>query len=129
MTNNTTLSIFVDESGNLPLAGTNSRFYIVSLVAHNQQESKVYYDCGQSVITNLIHESMTARHGDNWEFAQDVRPGRYRLFQVADLVSFVSLIEQKRQSGIGLTKSEEKFFGGARNFRRNVLKPILRKRI
>jgi hypothetical protein len=230
MTNNTTLSIFVDESGNLPLAGTNSRFYIVSLVAHNQQESidkpvreldeafarmglpnlcfhagplirredgykymgwemrnrifaammafarkapfryrsicvdkkfvasekqivsqlkvgisefldaanlhavadfkiKVYYDCGQSVITNLIHESMTARHGDNWEFAQDVRPGRYRLFQVADLVSFVSLIEQKRQSGIGLTKSEEKFFGGARNFKRNVLKPILRKKI
>ena len=119
MINNTTLSIFVDESGNLPLAGTNSRFYIVSLVAHNQQES----------ITNLIHESMTARHGDNWEFAQDVRPGRYRLFQVADLVSFVSLIEQKRQSGIGLTKSEEKFFGGARNFKRNVLKPILRKKI
>jgi len=58
-----------------------------------------------------------------------VRPEKYRLFQVADLVSFISLIEQKQKSGIGLSNSEEKFFGGARNFRRNVLKPILKKRI
>ena len=67
--------------------------------------------------------------GDKWEFAQNVRPDKYRLFQVADLVSSVSLIAQKLQSGIGLTKSEEKFFGGVRNFKRNVLKPILRKKI
>ena len=89
----------------------------------------MYYDCGQAVITNLIHESMTARYGDKWEFAQNVRPDKYRLFQVADLMSSISLIAQKLQSGIGLTKSEEKFFGGTRNFKRNVLKPILRKRI
>ena len=230
MNKNTTLSIFVDESGNLPIAENASRFYIVSLVAHNQHESiekpireldgsfarmglpnlcfhtgplirredgyeymgwemrnriftammafarktpfcyrsicvdkkfvasekqiiaqlkagisefldaaslpadadfkiKVYYDCGQAAITNLIHESMSARYGGNWEFAQNVRPDKYRLFQVADLVSSISLIAQKLQSGIGLTKSEEKFFGGARNFKRNVLKPILRKKI
>ena len=90
---------------------------------------KVYYDCGQAVITNLIHESMTARYGDKWELAQNVRPDKYRLFQVADLVSSISLTAQKLQSGIGLTKSEEKFFGGVRNFKRNVLKPILRKKI
>ena len=72
---------------------------------------------------------MTARYGDKWELAQNVRPDKYRLFQVADLVSFISLIAQKLQSGIGLTKSEEKFFGGVRNFKRNVLKPILRKKI
>ena len=230
MDRDTTLSIFVDESGNLPLAGNTSRFYIVSLVAHNQQEQiakqirelndalsrmglpnlcfhagplirredgyeymgwelrnrifaammafarktpfryrcicvdkkfvtsekqiveqlrlgilgfldatkatiaadsriKVYYDCGQATITNLIHETMTASFGNGWDFAQDVRPDRYKLFQVADLVSFISLIGQKQQAGIGLTKSEEKFFGGARNFRRNVLKPILKKKI
>ena len=230
MDQNTTLSIFVDESGNLPVADNASRFYIVSLVVHNQQVSiekpirelnesfarmglpnlcfhtgplirredgyeymgwemrnrifaammafarktpfcyrsvcvdkkfvasekqivaqlksgisefldvatrqavadfkiKVYYDCGQAVITNLIHESMTARYGDKWEFAQNVRPDKYRLFQVADLVSTISLMAQKQQAGIGLTKSEEKFFGGARNFKRNVLKPIFRKKI
>lgn len=224
----TTLSIFVDESGNLPIVGNTSRFYIVSLVAHNQQEQidknirelnyalsrmglpnlcfhagplirredgyeymgwemrnrifsammafarktpfryrsicvdkkfvtseeqiiaqlrsgivgflgaakatigmdsriKVYYDCGQATITNLIHETMTASFGSEWDFAQDVRPIKYKLFQIADLVSFISLIGQKQQSGIGLTKSEEKFFGGARNFRRNVLKPILKR--
>ena len=72
---------------------------------------------------------MTARYGDKWELAQNVRPDKYRLFQVADLVSSISLIAQKLQSGIGLTKSEEKFFGGVRNFKRNVLKPILRKKI
>ena len=90
---------------------------------------KVYYDCGQAVITNLIHESMTALYGDKWELAQNVRPDKYRLFQVADLVSSISLTAQKLQSRIGLTKSEEKFFGGVRNFKRNVLKPILRKKI
>jgi hypothetical protein len=42
-------------------------------------------------------------------------------------VSSISLFAQKLQSGIGLTKSEEKFFGGVRNFKRNVLKPILKK--
>ena len=40
MDKNTTLSIFVDESGNLPIADNASRFYIVSLVAHNQQKSE-----------------------------------------------------------------------------------------
>ena len=230
MDKSTTLSVFVDESGNLPIATDASRFYIVSLVVHNQHEAienpvrelgevflrmglpnlcfhagplirredgyeymgwemrnrifaammafarkvpfcyrsicvdkkfvssekqiiaqlqsgfiefledirstvasestiKVYYDCGQTVVTNLIHETMSAQYGDGWVFAQDVRPDKYRLFQMADLVSFISLIEQKQKLGSGLTKSEEKFFGGARNFRRNVLKPMLRKKL
>ena len=33
-----TLSVFVDESGNLPLTGDVSRFYIVSFVVHDQRK-------------------------------------------------------------------------------------------
>ena len=230
MSKDLTLSVFVDESGHLPLVGDVSRFYIISFVVHDQQTRiddnirkldealsrlglddhcfhagplirredfyadmnwelrcrifsammaftrqtefryrsicidkrfisserqiiaqlkvgasdflnaiksfvepdhrfKVYYDCGQSAVTNLIHESMNATFGHEWEFAQNVRPRDYKLFQVADLVSTVSLMDCKLRTKLGLTKSEEKFFGGARNFMRNVLKPILRKQI
>ena len=110
-------------------SGISEFLNVANIPAVADFKIKVYYDCGQAVITNLIHESMSARYGDKWEFAQNVRPDKYRLFQVADLVSSVSLIAQKLQSGIGLTKSEEKFCGGVRNFKRNVLKPMLRKKI
>ncbi len=219
-----TISVFVDESGNLSCARDSSRFYIVSLVVHNQADSigdlvqgldaayaamgfpnlcfhagplirredgyeymswelrsrifskmmafarrapfryrclcidkrfvsseaqvladlklgivdfldtvchagkvKVYYDCGQAVLTNLIHDVMSERYGGGWEFAHGVRPSRYRLFQVADLVCTVSLIERRLSECLSMTRSEYAFFGGPRNFKRMVLKPLRRK--
>ena len=227
--NETTLSIFVDESGNLSCTKDSSRFYIVSLVLHDQSNPidgqvheldtafsamglpslcfhagplirredgyqymswelrsrifakmmafarrtpfryrclcvdkrftateervatkvragllalfselppvsgggriKIYYDCGQAALTNLIHAAMTDKFGDGWDFAQGVKPSRYRLFQLADLVCTVALLESKLAEGLPLTKSEDTFFGGPRNFRRNILKQLKRKRI
>jgi hypothetical protein len=99
------------------------------LSSENSQPLKVYYDCGQTPITNMLKEAMTSVYGNDWEFAQDVKPIKYKLFQVADLICTTTLIEQKIINGLQMTKSEDKFFGGFRNFKRNVLKLIKRKEI
>ena len=99
------------------------------LSSENSQPLKVYYDCGQTPITNMLKEAMTSVYGNGWEFAQDVKPIKYKLFQVADLICTTTLIEQKIINGLQMTKSEDKFFGGFRNFKRNVLKLIKRKEI
>jgi hypothetical protein len=88
---------------------------------------KVYYDCGQSPVTNLLHGTFAERLSVPVEFAQMVRPERYKLFQVADFVCTVKLVEEKLRHGIPMTESESRFFGGPRAFRRNILKPLQNK--
>ncbi len=90
---------------------------------------KVYYDCGQSPITNLLHKTFTADMGDKVEFVQNVKPQNYKLFQVADLICTTFLIEKRLLNGERMTKSEYAFFGGPRMFKRNVLKYLKRKEI
>lgn len=90
---------------------------------------KVYYDCGQKPLTNLLHDFFMARPHIPVVFAQAVEAERYKLAQVADLVCTVRLIEKKLESGLPLSRSEEKFFGGVRAFRHNVLRMIRRKSI
>ena len=90
---------------------------------------KIYYDCGQSPVTNMLHESFTQMQIQNVEFAQGVTPSRFRLFQLADLVCTVRLIELRLINGLKMTQSETRFFGGPRDFKRNVLKKLKRKEI
>ncbi|MGN0847811.1 MAG: DUF3800 domain-containing protein [Kiritimatiellia bacterium] len=95
----------------------------------NFDRIKVYYDCGQSPVTNLLHRMFSEDIGCRVEFAQNVRPRNYKLFQVADLICTVSLIEQRLVNGERMTDSEYAFFGGPRMFRRNILKYLKRKEI
>jgi len=90
---------------------------------------KVYYDCGQAPVTNALQESMLSSLGDRCSFVPGVKPIKYKLFQVADLICTTTLIEKRLASGQHLTKSEDKFFGGPRLFKRNILKYIKRKEI
>lgn len=90
---------------------------------------KVYYDCGQSPVTNLLHGTFAEALGKSVEFKQNVRPLQYRLFQIADLVCTLRLIELRLAHGMPMTQSEMRFFGGPRDFKRNVLKKIKRKEI
>ena len=90
---------------------------------------KVYYDCGQSPVTNLLHKTFVEELGKRVEFAQGVHPANYRLFQLADLVCTLHLIERRIQEGDMMTVSEVRFFGGPRDFKRNVLKKIKVKEI
>ena len=89
---------------------------------------KVYYDCGQTPVTNLLRGSF-ADIGCPVEFAQGVHPRNYKLFQIADLICSLNLVKLKLEAGDRLTESEHKFFGGASAFRRNELKFLASKRI
>ena len=90
---------------------------------------KIYYDCGQTPVTNLLHATFKAKAGQGIEFAQAVLPEKYKLFQLADMICTLRLVELKLDNGDGMTQSEYKFFGGPRKFRRNFLKFIKAKEI
>jgi hypothetical protein len=70
---------------------------------HQFKKIKVYYDCGQSPVTNLLHKTFTSEIGGNVEFAQDVKPHDYKLFQVADLLCTIGLIESRLLNGERMT--------------------------
>ena len=63
------------------------------------------------------------------EFAQVVTPDRYKLFQLADMIATLKLVETKLAHGNPMTESEYKFSGGPRNFKRNYLRFIKAKEI
>ena len=145
-----TLSIFVDESGRFQYPDNASRFYILGMVFHDQsfdisslvafidsrredfssiKHIKVYYDCGQSPVTRLLQGTLADSIGESVEFKLGVKPSRYRLLQLADLVCTLHLIELRLAHGIPMTPSEMRFFGGPRDFKRNVLRKIKAKEI
>ncbi len=78
---------------------------------------KIYYDYGQSPVTNILQKSFMAL-GNKVEFAVDVQPRRYMLFQLADLICTLYLEAQKIKTGVRFTESEYRFFGGLSAFRR-----------
>ena len=90
---------------------------------------KIYYDCGQSPVTRMLHEVFETGIGRNVEFANAVRPSRYRLFQLADLICTLHLIELKLRAGVKLSRSENQFFGGPKMFRHNILRYIKAKEV
>ena len=89
---------------------------------------KIYYDCGQSPVTNLLHETFTGI-GCPLEFAQKVKPVNYKLFQLADLICTIHLIELKLKNGDRMSESECRFFGGAKDFKHNILRKLKAKEI
>ena len=87
------------------------------------------YYCGQSPVTRMLHEVFETGIGRNVEFANAVRPSRYRLFQLADLICTLHLIELKLRAGVKLSRSENQFFGGPQMFRHNILRYIKAKEV
>lgn len=94
----------------------------------NLESLKLYYDCGQAPITNLLHETFKDAPC-RVEFVQGVRPERYKLFQLADLICTIYLVERKLQDGEPMSNSEYAFFGGRRPFKHNVLRYLKPKEI
>lgn len=87
---------------------------------------KIYYDNGQ-VELNKILAAVFSTLLDNVEFRK-VIPSDYRLFQVADLVCTLKLVELKLENHT-LSKSEKNFFESDRILRKNYLKTIANKKI
>lgn len=83
---------------------------------------KIYYDNGQSQVKDLLLEAF-AMFSAKTEFVNSVKPENYRLFQAADLLCSIELAAAKMEQG-GLSASESRFFGSARDFKRDILKQI-----
>lgn len=82
---------------------------------------KVYYDNGQVEVTRILSSVFNALF-ENVEFRK-VTPADYRLFQVADLICTLKLVELKAEDH-ELSKSEKYFFGDERTLKKNYLKPL-----
>lgn len=85
---------------------------------------KVYYDNGQ-IELNKILSSVFNIFLDNVEFRK-VIPSDYRLFQIADLVCTLQLLELKCDNHV-LSNSEKRFFESDRILKKNYIKPLKQK--
>ena len=82
----------------------------------------VYYDGGQKEITTIINTVLNTLLEAE---VRRVRPSDYRLFQAADMICTLELLSVKVDEN-SLSKSEQEFFGGVRNLKKNYLKPLAR---
>lgn len=89
-------------------------------------EIVIYYDNGQVELTKII-TSVFNVFFTNVDFRK-VMPVDYKLFQVADLLCSMELLSLKAEA-MTFSKSETEFFCSVRDFKKNYLKPLLRKKI
>ena len=82
---------------------------------------KIYYDNGQIEVSKLLSSVFNALL-ENIEFKR-VYPSDYRLFQVADLVCSLRLLEIKLEHH-ELSQAERLFFETERNIKKNYLKTL-----
>ena len=87
---------------------------------------KIYYDNGQIEVTKLLSSVFNALL-DNVEFRR-VFPSDYRLFQVADLVCSLKLLDEK-YAHHELAKTEMLFFETERTLQKKYLKTLYEKEI
>ncbi|MCR4721524.1 MAG: DUF3800 domain-containing protein [Lachnospiraceae bacterium] len=81
----------------------------------------VYYDNGQREITRMLN-AVLATELNNYELRR-VQPVNYRLFQAADLLCTLTLL-QKRYDTNSLTKSDMLLFHSRNDLRKDFLKRI-----
>ena len=83
----------------------------------------IYYDNGQYQLANILISVFSSWFHDKFEY-RTVSPYEYRLFQVADFICTLALIDNKLKNGQNLTKSEKLLFNNARLFRKNYMKKV-----
>ncbi len=86
----------------------------------------VYYDNGQMELTRILTSVFSVLCSDV-EFRK-VQPAEFRLFQVADLICTMELLAEKADAN-AFSKSESEFMGNARDFKKNQLKHLRKKRL
>lgn len=84
----------------------------------------VYYDNGQMELTKILTSAFNSLY-THVEFRK-VKPADYKLFQIADLICTLELLEEKAKSNC-FTRSELEFFDNIKSFKKNYLKPIKKK--
>ena len=101
------------------------------LISHREdfnasEKIKVYYDNGQTQVTALLREAF-AIYSSKVVFATEVQPAKYSLFQAADVICTLELVKTKLLVNGSVSESEDRFFGGIKNLKKNYLKPLSRK--
>ena len=86
----------------------------------------IYYDNGQVELTKILTSVFNTLYS-NVEFRK-VQPVDYKLFQVADLVCTMELLEEKMRAKT-FSHSEESFFGTTRSFNKDYLKNFKKKKL
>ncbi|MBQ7077485.1 MAG: DUF3800 domain-containing protein [Lachnospiraceae bacterium] len=82
---------------------------------------KIYYDNGQVEVSKILSSVFNALLPNS--MFKKVMPKDYKLFQVADFICTMKLIELKLKNNM-LSKSEMAFFGNTRDLKKNYLKTI-----
>jgi hypothetical protein len=86
----------------------------------------IYYDYGQAELTKVITSTFTALLS-NVSFHK-VKPIDYKLFQLADMFCYLELVAVKFENNMA-SLSEKNFFNGKRDFTKDYLKKIRKKRL
>ena len=82
---------------------------------------KIYYDNGQIELNKILSSVFNVLF-DHVEFRK-VIPSDYRLFQVADLICTLQLLELKCENH-NLSNSEKRFFENEQILKKNYIKPL-----
>ena len=85
-----------------------------------------YYDGGQTQLTKILTSVFSVLF-PNVEMRK-VKPANYKLFQVADLICTMELTNDKAERNV-LSKSELEFFHSARDFKKNLYKYLVKKKL
>ena len=89
---------------------------------------KIYYDDGQEIVAHALHAAVEYVISRGAVLYRKTQAADFMLSQVADLLCTLELTAQKYQANEA-TRTDEKFFGSRRDFKRNYLKFIKRKRL
>lgn len=89
---------------------------------------KIYYDGGQALVTKALHDAVGYALSKEAIIYRDASPVRYRFLQVADYVCTLELEALKYSEGTE-GRTSTLFFGTKRQFERNYLKKIRKKRM
>ena len=123
-------NIIVDKKHKTPLdinssISMNLSTFVKENLYYFQQFDKIiiYYDNGQNQLANILVSVFSSWFHDKFEY-RTVSPYDYKLFQVADFICTLALINHKLECGQDFTKSEQIFFGSKRNLKMNYLKHI-----
>ena len=85
----------------------------------------LYYDNGQHELNRILNTVLATELADY--DVRKVMPNDYKLFQVADLICTLELLEQKIQDG-EMSKSEQLLFHSKRDLKKDFIKGIHKKR-
>lgn len=89
---------------------------------------KIYYDDGQEIVAKALHSAVEYALSKNGLMYRKTRASDFLLAQAADMLCTLELTAHK-YANKEATRTDEKMFGSARDFKNNYMKAVKRKRL